>query len=90
MRDDQRFWCVEPGPPPITLALTLTLTLTLTLARCVEPGPPPWFGADGKPRIFAMRHQTMAARAVVQREELERRRLREVENDGYFWTPTDK
>ena len=65
LRDDQRFWCVEPGPPP-------------------------WFGADGKPRIFAMRHQTMQARAIVQREELERRRLREVENDGYFWTPGDK
>lgn len=65
LRDDQRFWCVEPGPPP-------------------------WFGADGKPRIFAMRQQTMQARAIVQREELERRRLREVENDGYFWTPGDK
>ena len=59
LRDDQRFWMVEPGPPP-------------------------WFGADGKPRIFAMRHQTMQARAIVQREELERRRLREVRDAFVF------
>lgn len=62
LRDDQRFWSVETGPPP-------------------------WFGADGKPRILAMRHQTMAARAIVQREELERRRVQDQEEDGYFWTP---
>jgi len=62
LRDDRRFWTVEPGPPP-------------------------WFGAGGKPRKFAMRHQTMAARAIVQREELERRRVQDQEDDAYFWTP---
>ena len=62
LRDDQRFWTVETGPPP-------------------------WFGAKGKPRVFAMRHQKMADRAVVQREELERRKAQEQEDDGYFWTP---
>ena len=62
LRDDRRFWTVEPGPPP-------------------------WFGAGGKPRKLAMRHQTMAARAIVQREELERRRVQDQEDDAYFWTP---
>ena len=62
LSDDQRFWTVEPGPPP-------------------------WYGANGKPRIYALRGQTMQERAIVQREELERRKQQEQENDGYFWTP---
>ena len=56
----------------------------------VEPGPPPWYGHDGKRRLYAMRTQTMAERARVQREEQERRKLKEQDEDAYFWTPPPK
>ena len=38
-------------------------------------------------RRLATLPDDVAARAIVQREELERRRVQDQEDDGYFWTP---